>query len=803
MIPDPTAVATHIKLDGSEYMLYQGKDELGNPSGPPGFRQGKVDYRVDQVAQGRVTSANLPSDVANAHEVNRFHAGLGVAQQVPGETTEGYRYTINGDGASGRVVHASPPINVVTIGASANVDHFIEYSGSLYVAGGDTLKKIDNTGSVATVHNFDGSVITDLAVFRGDDASERLYIALNNIGMYSYDGSTLTQVSAITNGVVIAGEFTQNGGTSFTEDKAAPIAMTLNSWNTLANDDWLIVGSYEDFHGLNVVIGNANGNTSTLAVHYWTGSAWAAVTNLSDGTSSGGNTFAQSGQITWDEIDGMGTDVVNDLRMVPVRLTVSAALDSSVTTTDIAVILKHKARKLLTFSDTTAAAGSSIYRVSNRYGRPTVSQSFDGGTDPTWGGHIIFGDNGEEATGIHGVRGRVINETDRDVYNLAQDFTSLVEALLPEWHDAPDSENGKGSRSINGLLYMARRRTLMAFNPNITDGVNLVNIGLETIPENDTPIIGRVTALAHDDHFLIAAVYNGADTYIMRLPQTPGATSRWQSYLRLEGVRCNALWVTEFISNEKRLYMANAANAAYVNLPVHGPNPLNDVETTTSFVSTWEIYLPRTITDLPQFETNWLQVTVSGDNISATNKVQVFYRTVEGGAYTSLGDITSSGASRAFPKNTAGTWVDVYCVIRGTSASSARLRSVAVEYRKVFPYFREFTVAIDLGATQQLTTANIFDHPNDVRDTLDTLVAQSGTVEFESLLGQKFEVFVDEGETAILDLDPLRESDMVRTLRLTEFAQYDTEGTWDDLAEFTWTELTGRTWDQLISVRSE
>ena len=183
--------------------------------------------------------------------------------------------------------------------------------------------------------------------------------------------------------------------------------------------------------------------------------------------------------------------------------------------------------------------------------------------------------------------------------------------------------------------------------------------------------------------------------------------------------------------------------------------------------------------------------------------MQVFYRTTEGGAYTSLGDITGSGSSRKFPKDTAGTWVDVYAKVSGTSSSTARIRSIAIEYRKVFPYFRQFTVALDLGATLELTGANVFAHPVDLRDTLDTLVAQSGTVEFESLLGQKFEVFVEEGELGLLDIDPIRETDMVRMLTLTEFVQYDIEGTWNDIAAWDWDGAADRSWDQLATVRSD
>lgn len=118
--------------------------------------------------------------------------------------------------------------------------------------------------------------------------------------------------------------------------------ITLSSLDTLANGDAVYVGSHLPFRGLVVDVDSTNATASTLSVYYWNGSAWAD-TSASDGSASGGATFAQDGNITWTVPTAWvkaplmttnslasGTGMYTDPKYW-VRLTVSAALDSSTT----------------------------------------------------------------------------------------------------------------------------------------------------------------------------------------------------------------------------------------------------------------------------------------------------------------------------------------------------------------------------------------------------------------------------------------------------------------------------------------
>jgi hypothetical protein len=59
------------------------------------------------------------------------------------------------------------------------------------------------------------------------------------------------------------------------------------------------MGSIVPWRGVKVVMsGSVNAVVSTQLGEFWNGSAWASLA-ITDGTASGGATFAQSGDITW------------------------------------------------------------------------------------------------------------------------------------------------------------------------------------------------------------------------------------------------------------------------------------------------------------------------------------------------------------------------------------------------------------------------------------------------------------------------------------------------------------------------
>ena len=72
-----------------------------------------------------------------------------------------------------------------------------------------------------------------------------------------------------------------------------------------ASDVYILIGNTMPISAINWQIGSApNDTVGTLAVNHWDGTAWVAVSGLSDGTDSGGIPLAQSGSMTFTSTAG-------------------------------------------------------------------------------------------------------------------------------------------------------------------------------------------------------------------------------------------------------------------------------------------------------------------------------------------------------------------------------------------------------------------------------------------------------------------------------------------------------------------
>jgi hypothetical protein len=127
------------------------------------------------------------------------------------------------------------------------------------------------------------------------------------------------------------------------QDGSASTDITLSSLDTIANLDYLMVGSHLPFRGVAIDVDAANGTASVLTVKYRkSDNSWADISKT-DGTASGGATFAVDGNVTWTmptdwipckltDTGAIGTAVPNSGSMLYwTRWEVSVALDSSTT----------------------------------------------------------------------------------------------------------------------------------------------------------------------------------------------------------------------------------------------------------------------------------------------------------------------------------------------------------------------------------------------------------------------------------------------------------------------------------------
>lgn len=145
---------------------------------------------------------------------------------------------------------------------------------------------------------------------------------------------------------------TVNDGVAYTDYSAAVIdndpatQADLDALDTAANGDWFIIGGPVPFCGaaLDMDAANVNANASILTVEYWTGAAWAAVANMTDGTIvAAGKTLSGDGQITWDVPAAWAPSTINALLAYWVRCSVSAALSANVDVEECDLLLPIKA----------------------------------------------------------------------------------------------------------------------------------------------------------------------------------------------------------------------------------------------------------------------------------------------------------------------------------------------------------------------------------------------------------------------------------------------------------------------------
>ena len=110
------------------------------------------------------------------------------------------------------------------------------------------------------------------------------YTGLVQIG---YDGTTYAEYKL--------DEYRVSDSARHTSDFEIPT----EEYSTSTTMVYAYIGSLRPLDGFKLYIGTVNTSTSSMTVFYWNGSAWTAVSSLSDGTSASGKSLAQTGSVTF------------------------------------------------------------------------------------------------------------------------------------------------------------------------------------------------------------------------------------------------------------------------------------------------------------------------------------------------------------------------------------------------------------------------------------------------------------------------------------------------------------------------
>lgn len=137
--------------------------------------------------------------------------------------------------------------------------------------------------------------------------------SVNLVGRFSQAPAGSVAYSNTEDTLIWDGEegFISSAFTTTDAAEANPIDVTEELINSRTDSDniatidqtrrWMTILTRRPVQGFKVYIETANTQTNTISVNYWDGTAYQAVSNLTDGTLSAGKTLAQTGAVTFDD----------------------------------------------------------------------------------------------------------------------------------------------------------------------------------------------------------------------------------------------------------------------------------------------------------------------------------------------------------------------------------------------------------------------------------------------------------------------------------------------------------------------
>lgn len=277
-------------------------------------------------SQGITSPASVSCESFGIPEpTKRATAALNGAGPLTGDYEWLYQYRNMNTGIVGPL---SPLMAAVLTTAGNNVDVTVVHPTDpqvthidLYRRGGTLTTAFFFVKSIAAT-TFGGNVVILDDV---DDANVQNEVDLTQIPFSNVLAVATTVRKTVNNGVAYT-DYTSEAG-----DNSDATDVDLSSLDTLANGDFLVIGS--DVKQRKILFGMdaaVNSNAATMAIEYWNGTAWVAVSGLKDGTAVGTATLAQSGIVYFKGPLDWERNTIDGVEAYHVRISVSAALDASV-----------------------------------------------------------------------------------------------------------------------------------------------------------------------------------------------------------------------------------------------------------------------------------------------------------------------------------------------------------------------------------------------------------------------------------------------------------------------------------------
>jgi hypothetical protein len=286
-------------------------------------------------------------------------------------------------------------------------------------------------------------------------------------------------------------------------------------------------------------------------------------------------------------------------------------------------------------------------------------------TPANWGASITVGDSTYPISSLVSDQGHVYVAKTNGLHDV-DGTTGFTPNLMPFYENTIDDDNGQSTVNANGSIYVNDVAGL--FRLDVSGGSTTGRITTVTpghgLP-NETPIRGKILAQTNYGPWVIAAVYNGTDTYIMwgrDIRQGDAGTSPfgygagygpspsaigpspmlWHGGLiYLPGEQCRMLAISG-LTSPPRLWVGSwdgaAAHLRWCVIP-RSENPLQDVE--YQFATSWEFHIPGQDWGHPVTTKDLLQIDVQGDGLGSVASADITVA-VDGGPEVLFGTANQS-----------------------------------------------------------------------------------------------------------------------------------------------------------------
>jgi len=225
-------------------------------------------------------------------------------------------------------------------------------------------------------------------------------------------------------------------------------------------------------------------------------------------------------------------------------------------------------------------------------------------------------------------------------------------------------------------IYFKNKKSLIRF-----DGSSIANVGYDTKDGLASEKFGEITAMVSNFQWNFCAVRGATYSHILAMD----GSHKWQYYAR---VPSPGLWIREmFLSNSPdaidRLWIIyhNFAQPGFFYNPL--VNPLQ--AGTYAFVPTGEFTPPIYDGGMAEINAGFYQMNVSGEGLSADNKITSFYGLDGVSPVTSLGVIGTNNLGLIFgsPNGVEGHKIQPrFMLTTGSTAQTPVFKSMVIQYLK-------------------------------------------------------------------------------------------------------------------------